>query len=186
MRRLHVDHSFDDVVSAELNALIRYATALCGEPEQARDIVQDVLTRAYQRWDTIGRTSRPGAYLMTMVTNEFLTWRRRWSTRNFVSADARTLERAATTSRASAPDQIERIIQRSDLESRLARLPRRQQAALVLRFYEGLDYTEAAAVLGCAEGTVRSACSRGLAALRLQPGEGAAEPATASTRLDPS
>ena len=46
-------------------------------------------------------------------------------------------------------------------------MPRRQQAALVLRFYEGLDYPDIAAVLGCAQGTARSAVSRGLTALRV-------------------
>jgi RNA polymerase sigma factor (sigma-70 family) len=48
----------------------------------------------------------------------------------------------------------------------LLRLPARQRAALVLRFWEQLTDAEAAAVLGCAEGTVRSAVSRGLARMR--------------------
>jgi DNA-directed RNA polymerase specialized sigma24 family protein len=46
-------------------------------------------------------------------------------------------------------------------------LPRRQRAAVVLRFYEGLPDAEIAAVLGCGASTVRSHISRGLAALRL-------------------
>jgi RNA polymerase sigma factor (sigma-70 family) len=50
----------------------------------------------------------------------------------------------------------------------LARLPRRQRAALVLRFYEGLPDSEIAEVLGCAVGTVRAHVSRALATLRAQ------------------
>jgi RNA polymerase sigma factor (sigma-70 family) len=58
--------------------------------------------------------------------------------------------------------------------ARLARLPRRQRAAVVLRFYVGLSDAEIAAHLGCREGTVRSQISRALAGLRLDP-----SPATA-------
>ena len=142
---------------------MRYATALCGEPEQARDIVSDVLIRAYERWDLVARADRPGAYLMRMATNEFLSWRRRWSTRSIVAVDDSTLQRHGVPT----ADHGDRITDRADLEQRLSRLPRRQQAALVLRFYENLDYPDIAAVLGCAQGTARSAVSRGLVALRL-------------------
>lgn len=153
---------------AELPALLGYATALCGDPDQARDLVQEVLARAYVKWATVEATTRPGAYLMRMTTNEFLNWRRRWSTRTFVPSDSGTLDRIGAT----VPDPSAGVIERRALEARLARLPRRQQAALVLRYYEGLGYAEAAAVLGCAEGTVRSLCSRGLAALRVESEDG--------------
>ncbi|MBE7188209.1 MAG: sigma-70 family RNA polymerase sigma factor [Jatrophihabitans endophyticus] len=181
-------HRFEDVVAAEHGGLLRYATALAGDPDQAADMVQEVLTRAYQRWDTIAGTERPAAYLMTMVTNEFLSWRRRWHTRFVAVADDDALARATP---ATPGDHGEQLADRDDLERRLARLPRRQQAALVLRFYEGLDHDEAAAVLGCAPGTVRSLCSRGLAALRLDDAEPPAHPTRTparlpATRTDPS
>jgi RNA polymerase sigma factor (sigma-70 family) len=154
---------FEDVVAAELAGLLRFATALSGDAEQGRDMVQEVLARAFVRWDRIAQTDRPAAYLMRMITNEFLSWRRRWHTRSVLTLDDDALDRAS----ASTPDPGTDIVERDDLDRRLATLPRRQQAALVLRYFEGLDYAEAAAVLGCAEGTVRSACSRGLATLRL-------------------
>jgi RNA polymerase sigma factor (sigma-70 family) len=47
-------------------------------------------------------------------------------------------------------------------------LPRQQRAAVVLRFYEDLDYAEIAAVLDLAEPTVRSHVHRALAALRVE------------------
>lgn len=172
-RRPGVSESFAAVVTAELDGLLRYATALCGDRDRAGDIVQEVLARALTRWDSIAGADRPEAYLMRMVTNEFLSWRRRWSTRSVVSTEAAALERAA----GGGADHADTLADRDDLERRLGRLPRRQQAALVLRFYEGLDYDEAAAVLGCAEGTVRSLCSRGLAALRLDIASDAGIPA---------
>jgi RNA polymerase sigma factor (sigma-70 family) len=49
----------------------------------------------------------------------------------------------------------------------LDRLPRRQRAAVVLRYYAGLSDEEVAAELGCRPSTVRSQISRALAALRI-------------------
>ena len=58
--------------------------------------------------------------------------------------------------------------ERAALLAELGKLPRRQRAVLVLRYYEGLSDTEIAEVLGCTPGTVRGYASRALAALRVQ------------------
>ena len=50
-------------------------------------------------------------------------------------------------------------------------LPEAQRVAVVLRYYEQLEYAEIAALTGVAEGSVRSRVSRGLAALRGALGE---------------
>jgi RNA polymerase sigma factor (sigma-70 family) len=55
---------------------------------------------------------------------------------------------------------------REDTWRKLLRLPERQRAALVLRFYEDLTEVQIAEVLGCPFGTVKSLVSRGLARLR--------------------
>lgn len=49
----------------------------------------------------------------------------------------------------------------------MSRLPRRQKAVLVLRYYEALSDAEIAAVLGCTPGTVRGYAARALATLRV-------------------
>ena len=58
-----------------------------------------------------------------------------------------------------------------ELLAELGKLPRRQRAVLVLRYYEGLSDTEIAEALGCTPGTVRGYVSRALAALRVQIGQ---------------
>jgi RNA polymerase sigma factor (sigma-70 family) len=65
------------------------------------------------------------------------------------------------------PDPAVDHAERDALLAELARLPRRQRAVLVLRYYEALSDAEIADVLGCAPGTVRGYASRALAALRI-------------------
>jgi hypothetical protein len=70
-----------------------------------------------------------------------------------------------------ARDPVGEVDLRDALVRLLVQLPARQRAVLVLRYWEQLTDAEAAAVLGCAEGTVKSARSRGLARLRELAGD---------------
>ena len=154
--------SFEDFAVAEAGGLLRYATALSGDPDRAADVVQNVLIRAAPRWDRIGSMDFPLAYVRRMVTNGWLSDRQSWWSR-----------RSTLTAPDQMPDQggddlATLHAERSAIESALEMIPKRQRAALVLRHYLGFDDTEIAAELGCAVATVRSLCSRGAAALRAQ------------------
>ena len=61
--------TYEEFVTARLAALVRYAAVLTGDRDQARDIVQTVLAKAYAKWSRIRRTDRPEAYVHRMVTN---------------------------------------------------------------------------------------------------------------------
>ena len=69
-------------------ALLRYATALSGDPHLAEDIVQDVLLKTQRHWSHISGLDVPEAYVRRMITNEFLSWGRRKAP-NFWPADSR-------------------------------------------------------------------------------------------------
>ena len=69
--------TFDEFTGARLPAVLRFATALTGDPDLAKDLVQEVLIRVSGRWQEIGQLDRPEAYVRKMVVNEYLSWRRR-------------------------------------------------------------------------------------------------------------
>jgi RNA polymerase sigma-70 factor (sigma-E family) len=151
------DADFGAFVARRQASLLRFAMVLTGNGRLAEDIVADVLARAYERWDRIGPMAAPQAYVRRMVVNDYLSWRRRLR---------RTVPVAEIEDR-PGPDRADGHDERADLHDRLARLPARQRACVVLRFYEDLPDEEIADVLGCAVGTVRSSVSRALARLRV-------------------
>ncbi|OLF11637.1 RNA polymerase subunit sigma-24 [Actinophytocola xinjiangensis] len=149
---------YENFVRAHLPRLLRYATMLTGEREQAADLVQDVLVTLYRRWSRISDADHPDRYVLRMVTNGYLSWRRRRSTRLVVADEV--------PDRARPDDFTAEHALREDLWQRLARLPRRQRAVLVLRYYERLDDVEIADLLGCARSTVRAHAHKALTTLR--------------------
>ncbi len=152
---------FEQFAAERLDRLLRYATAMTCDRYLAQDIVQEVLARAQHRWPRIAAMDAPYLYVKRMVTNEYLSWRRRRAARDIASSRA-TLETLTPPVRDPAVQHAERDAMRA----RIAVLPRKQRAALVLRYYEDCTDAEIAEVLGCSETTVRSHISRALKTLR--------------------
>lgn len=149
---------YDDFVRAHLPRLLRYATMLTGEREQAADLVQDVLVKVYRHWSRISDSDHPHHYVLRMVTNGYLSWRR--------SRAARLIPTGDFHDEARPGDFTSDHALREDMWQRLARLPRRQRAVVVLRYYEQLPDAEIADLLGCAQTTVRAHARRALTTLR--------------------
>lgn len=151
---------FDDFFRRELDGLLRYATVLTGDGEQARDLVQDVLFTAYRRWPLVAQADNPHAYVRKMLTRAHLSWRRNWAVRNVV------LPLNDLPEGPPIPDHAGPITDRDATLRQLRKLPRRQRSVLVLRYYEHLTDAEIAEVLGCSAVTVRGYATRALARLR--------------------
>jgi len=151
--------TFDEFLATDLEPLSRYARVLCGDHHSAHDLVADTLVAASRRWDKISRVDQPGLYVRRMLTNRHVDQVRRHLT--FKRAQVHLREQLATPA-----DATNEVDQRDFLDGLLRELPARQRAALVCRFYLGLSDEEIARELGVAEGSVRSAISRGLATLR--------------------
>ncbi len=155
------DVDFDDFAAREIDGLLRYASVLTGDRELARDLVQDVLFKAYRRWSLVSAADHPRAYVRTMLTRVYLSWRRSWTVRNVVLAYDDLPDGPPTG------DHAHTIAERDAVWQRLGALPRRQRSVLVLRYYERLTDAEIADVLGCSAVTVRGYAARALATLRL-------------------
>jgi RNA polymerase sigma-70 factor (sigma-E family) len=149
---------YENFVRAQLPRLLRYAAMLTGEREQAADLVQDVLVKVYRHWSRISDTDHPDRYVLRMVTNGYLSWRHGRSARVIATGDL--------PDEARADDFTSDHASREDMWQRLARLPKRQRAVVVLRYYEQLADPEIADLLGCAQATVRAHAHKALATLR--------------------
>jgi RNA polymerase sigma-70 factor (sigma-E family) len=152
------DAAFTEFAAANRARLRSTAYLLCGDWHRASDHVQEGLLRLYVAWPRLVRQGGELAYARKAVVCAFLDARRKRS-----SSERPTSEPAE---RASGEDIASAVADRDALMIALARLPERQRACVVLRYFEELDVRGTAAVLGCSEGTVKSQTSRALASLR--------------------
>jgi RNA polymerase sigma-70 factor (sigma-E family) len=150
---------FDAFVAARSSGLLRTAYLLTHDHALAEDLLQTALTKAWFAWPRI--EGRPEPYVRRILVNTYATWwRRRW---NGELATEELPERGLDHDAAATSDTGH------DLWDAMARLPRRQRAVVVLRYFEDLTEAETARLLGCSVGTVKSQMSKALAKLRIDP-----------------
>lgn len=146
--------SFEEVFLAEYQPMVRLAVLLVDELDVAEELVQDAFVKLHQRWR---RVDRPGAYLRTSVVNGCRNELRR-----------RKRERRARRHDVPLPA-VE--LGADEMLDAISALPPKRRAAVVLRYYGGLNEREIADTLGVRPGTVKSLLHRGLAELRRTLGE---------------
>jgi RNA polymerase sigma-70 factor (sigma-E family) len=137
--------------------LLRTAVLLTGSREAGEDLLQTAVERLLRRWRRFD--GDPEGYLRRTLCNLAIDGRRR-------AGRWRQKERLLRAASRPAHDTTGEVDLRDALVRLLLQLPVRQRAVLVLRYWEQLTDAETAAVLGCPEGTVKSAGSRGLTRMR--------------------
>lgn len=142
--------AFERVYRSERDRLRRVAYLMTRRHDVADELVHDAFERLHQRWGTV---EVPPAFLRTTLVRLCLTWRDR------AAMGAARESRSGAAGRVDPPE----IDEMWDL---LARLPREQHVALVLRFYEDLPVDEIARVMGCRPSTARTRIHRALTRLR--------------------
>ncbi|MEV0668393.1 SigE family RNA polymerase sigma factor [Actinomadura luteofluorescens] len=152
------DESFVEFVAARGDALLRTAALMCGARQDAEDILQTALEKAYRHWGRLEAGSDPEPYVRRILVNLVISRSRRWKVLREIQM-ARLPETPADSPNHS-------VELRGTLMDELRKLGPRQRAVLVLRFWEDLSEAETAKALGCSVGTVKSQASRGLARLR--------------------
>jgi len=163
MSRTPTDGEFAEFVEAAWPGLYRTAYLILGEHQLAEDLVQTTLTKTYASWAQVREPGAALGYARVVLAHTAASWFRRRSWRN--EHPTESLPDGAPT--AAQPDPSDRPA----LMEALARLPARQRAVVVLRYYDDLSVREVAHALGCSEGTVKSQTHHAMSQLRLLLGE---------------
>lgn len=151
---------FEAFVVASQASLRRTAYLMCGDWSMASDHVQEALIKVYRQWPRLRHLDAVQAYARRTVVNTVIDSKRRRSSTELPVAEVIDIAGRAVRDHSGA------TVDRDLLMRCLGRLPARQRACVVLRYYEDLPVAEVAALLGIGEGTVKSSTSRGLAALQ--------------------
>lgn len=145
---------YEDFVATRSDRLLRVAYMLTRNWASAEDLLQESLAKAWFAWP---RLDEPEPYVRRILVTTYTSWwRRRWR-QEVVSDVLPELQDGAGSG----------FDERDALWRALGRLPARQRAVLVLRFYEDLSVAEVADVLDCQSGTVKSQTAKALAKLRI-------------------
>ncbi|MFJ2603960.1 SigE family RNA polymerase sigma factor [Streptomyces sp. NPDC091279] len=149
--------SFEEFVAARGDRLYRSAWLLTGDAHAAEDLLQTVLAKVWPKWSRIAGDN-PEAYTRRALINTHASWwRRRWR------GETPTRELPDAT---GARDVFADVDLEQSLAGAIRRLPPRQRAVVVLRYFEDLSVEETAHLLGCRPGTVKSQAAKALGMLR--------------------
>lgn len=143
-----VARSFDDLFATEYRSMVRLATLMVDSVAIAEELVQDAFVKLHKKWSDI---KTPVAYLRTTVMNN-------------CHNELRGRIRERKSRRLLREEIVE--LEADEMLDAVRKLPERQRAAIVLRFYEDLSEAEIARTLGVAPGTVKSLLHRATAELR--------------------
>lgn len=161
--RRHVegdDGAFTVLVERHRDRLWAVALRTVGDREDAADALQDALVKAFRSASGFRGEAAVTTWLHRIVVNACLDRIRRRTARPTVPLPDEP-DRVDALADAPRPDPAVQQERRMDVLAALQRLPVEQRTAVVLVDMEGYTVEEAAQVLGCAPGTVKSRCSRG-------------------------
>jgi RNA polymerase sigma-70 factor, ECF subfamily len=152
------DRIFRDELVALIPSLRSFARGLCGGRDMADDLAQDAMTRAWAARASFTPGTNFRAWMFMILRNQFYTTIRKNS--RMVSWDPEVAERLLVE-----PASQQNAIHVSDVAKALQKLPVEQREVLLLIGANGLSYDEAADIVGCAMGTIKSRLARGRRAL---------------------
>ena len=124
-----VEPGFDAWVEARVAALLRFAYLVTGSQQAAEDAVQSALVSACEKWSRVSRRDDPDAYVRRMIVNAHISaWRRSGP--------------VAEVRDGSVADPAQVVVEHDAVWRMCGQLPPQQRAAVVLRFYEDLEYED--------------------------------------------
>jgi len=157
---LAADQLFRDQLVALIPSLRSFARGLCGWRDLADDLAQESMVRGWAARSSFTPGTNFRAWMFMILRNQFYTTIRK--DKRMTSWDPEVAERVLV----EAPTQQD-AIHIGDVAKALQQLPAEQREVLLLIGANGVSYEEAAEVIGCAIGTVKSRLARGRKALAL-------------------
>ncbi|BBC94949.1 SigE family RNA polymerase sigma factor [Streptomyces griseofuscus] len=155
--------SFTSYVRARRPVLLRAARSLTANPCDAEDLLQTALAKTYAAWERIENQRALDGYVRRALLNTRTSqWRKR-------RVDEFACDELPEPDPLPDDDPAERQALHDAMWRAVMKLPTRQRAMVVLRYYEDLSEAQTAEVLGVSVGTVKSAVSRALGKLREDP-----------------
>jgi RNA polymerase sigma factor (sigma-70 family) len=146
------DADFDEFYLRCRDRLVLQVAAVCGDPSEAMDHVQEAFIRAWSAWERIGKYEDPEGWVRRVANNRAIgRWRR---ARRLVPQSEHDLARHDLAAIDLLPGQNVAI-------TALQTLPVDQRRALVLHHVVGLSVAEVSAEMSAPEGTVKSWLARG-------------------------
>lgn len=152
---------------AHAPGLVKLAKIMLGDQSQAEDVVQDAFLGLYRMWPRLHDQDRALGYLRTSVLNGCRAAHRGRTRRARALLFFQKADDIASAEESALIGEANRRVMAA-----LRALPARQREAVVLRYYLDLSEAQAAEAMNVARGTVKSATSRGLAALARMLKEG--------------
>ena len=155
----------DQLVRARGRALFGYAYVLTGDRDDAEDLLQDALVRAFRSGRHASSLDAAHVYVKRAIATGFIDRSRRAAARpRTVSVSADLHEWAAAAG--LEPDHAYRVDAAIDLQSALAHLAPRERACTVMRYLDDMPVDQIADILGLAPGSVKRYLSDARAHLR--------------------
>lgn len=134
-----------------------FATSLSGDPERGRDLAQETFLKAWGHKESFTAGTNLRAWMFTILRNTFLTEKRRERREELRPSEWYD---KAVGNLVSYTSNAEAYVDLSDVRRALATMNPDQRDALMLVAGSGFSYDEAAEVLGCAVGTIKSRVNR--------------------------
>ena len=158
--------AFDELVDRYYRPLYRLAYRFLGNGDDAADVVQDALVRAFRNVDRFRAEGKVRNWLYTIVANRALSYRRRRRETASLDDEEQSWHLEAPGEESDPAGYAASRARMRALREALGTLPRRQRAAIVLFGFQGLSLRETAEIMQCAEGTVKSSLHRARARLQ--------------------
>ncbi|MEZ4672999.1 MAG: RNA polymerase sigma factor [Caldilineaceae bacterium] len=145
------------------NPIFRLAYLLLGDADEAEDLAQETLIRAYRSLDRFDATRPLRPWLLQITRN--LAHNRRRSLQRYLAAVSRWWQQNPVTP-SDPPSTAGQLADAELLQQAVQQLAHGDQEVIYLRYFLELSVAETAQTLGVAEGTVKSRLSRALNRLR--------------------